>query len=63
MHICGIYKNGRDELICKAETETWAKRTNVWPPRGKKVGGMNWEIEIDVYTLLCIKWMANENLV
>ena len=22
MHICGIYKNGTDELVCKAEIET-----------------------------------------
>ena len=25
--------------------------------------GMNWEIGIDIYTLLCIKLIANENLV
>ena len=23
---------------------------------------MNWEIEIDVYTLIYIKWITNENL-
>ena len=22
-HICGIWKNGRDDLICKAEIDTW----------------------------------------
>ena len=42
-------------------------RTNVWTPRGKVVGGgggggMNWEIGIDIYTLMCIKWIANKNL-
>ena len=26
-------------------------------------GGMNWEIGIDMYTLMCIKWMTNKNLV
>ena len=27
------------------------------------VGGvMNWAIEIDMYTLMCIKWMTNKNL-
>ena len=26
------------------------------------VGRKNWEVGIDVYTLLCIKWIANENL-
>ena len=25
-------------------------------------GGMNWEIGIDIYTLLCIKWITNRNL-
>ena len=25
-------------------------------------GGMNWEIGIDMYILMCIKWMANKNL-
>ena len=27
-----------------------------------KEGGMNWEIEMDIYTLLCIKQITNENL-
>ena len=35
-HICGIQKNGIDELICKAEVETQMYRTNVWIPRGKR---------------------------
>ena len=25
-------------------------------------GGMNWEIGIDMYTLICIKWRTNKNL-
>ena len=25
-------------------------------------GGMNWETGIDMYTLMCIKWMTNKNL-
>ena len=25
-------------------------------------GVMNWEIGIDMYTLMCIKWMTNKNL-
>ena len=24
--------------------------------------GMNWEIGIDMYTLICIKWITNKNL-
>ena len=30
--------------------------------RGVGGGGMNWEIGMDMYTLMCIKWMTNENL-
>ena len=30
--------------------------------RGNGGGGMNWEIEIDIYTLICIKWITNKNL-
>ena len=32
--------------------------------RGLVGGGgvMNWEIGIDVYTLICIKWVTNKNL-
>ena len=35
---------------------------------GKAMGGgggggvMNWAIGIDMYTLMCIKWMTNKNL-
>ena len=25
-------------------------------------GGMNWGIGIDMYTLICIKWISNKNL-
>ena len=28
----------------------------------KRRGGMNWEIGIDIYTLLCTKEITNENL-
>ena len=24
--------------------------------------GLNWEIGIDIYTLICIKWITNKNL-
>ena len=35
--------------------------------QGGKVGGggggvMNWEIGTDTYTLICIKWLTNKNL-
>ena len=29
---------------------------------GRGSGGMNWEIGIDLYTLMCIKLMTNKNL-
>ena len=29
---------------------------------GGSGGRMNWEIGIDVYTLICIKWITNTNL-
>ena len=28
--------------------------------RGGGCGVMNWEIGIDMYTLMCIKWMSNK---
>ena len=28
--------------------------------RGGGGGGMNWETGIDMYTLMCIKWMTNK---
>ena len=30
--------------------------------RGDGGGGMNWEIGLDMYTLICIKWIPNKNL-
>ena len=29
---------------------------------GSGGGVMNWEIGIDIYTLICIKWITNKNL-
>ena len=37
-YIYGIYKNGIDDLICKAGIETQIQRTNVWTSKGE-VGG------------------------
>ena len=31
-------------------------------PWGGGSGVMNWEIGIDIYTLICIKWITNKNL-
>ena len=66
MHVCGIQKNGTDEPVFKAEIETQMQRTNIWTPRGKAGGGggggMNWEIGIDIYTLIYIKQISNKKL-
>ena len=30
--------------------------------KGERRGGINWEIGIDIQTLICIKWITNKNL-
>ena len=55
-------ENGTDESVCLEEIETQKQRKNIW---GKAAGGggdgvMNWKIGIDMYTLMCIKWMTNK---
>ena len=53
-YIFGIKKNGTDEPICKAEIETVIKE-KIYGHQGEKWWkGMNWEIGIYIYTLLCI---------
>ena len=52
--ICGIWKNGTDELNCKAETKSQIE-SNLMVTKGGRGDEMNWEIGIDIYTLLCIK--------
>ena len=52
--VCGILKNDTDELIYKTEIESQIQKTNLWLPKGGW-GGKNWEIEINIYTLLYIK--------
>ena len=53
-----------DEPICKAEIETETWRTSIWTPRGERVGGIKWEIEIDIciYTIDTTYKTDNENL-
>ena len=52
--------NGICDFICKTEIETHTENKCY----GKQVGGMNWEIGIDIYILLIlyIKQISNENL-
>ena len=59
--ICGIQKNGTDELVCKAEIESQMQRTNM-VTKGDRRDGTNWEIGIDTYALLCIKQLMRTGL-
>ena len=49
-------KTGTDDFIYKAEMYTQIQRTSIWH-QGRMGGGMNWEVGVDIYTLLilCIK--------
>ena len=54
-----LKKGGTNELIYKTEVEAWMQETNLWIPGW---GGINWKIGTDVYTLLYIKYITNNNL-
>ena len=62
MYPGGIQKHGIDGLIGKAEIETQVQRTNIETPREEQVDGINCEIGIVVYTVLCIKQITNKIL-
>lgn len=51
-----IILDGIDELICKVETDTAVANKHMGTQR-ERVGGRDWEIGIDIYTLLivCVK--------
>ena len=55
-------ENCIDEHVCKAEIEAQTYRTNARTPRGERRSVLNWEIEVDIYALLWIKLIINENL-
>ena len=57
-----LYRNGTDELTCKAEIETTGVENKLTDTKVERGGGMNREIGIDTYTLLCIKERTDENL-
>ena len=54
-------KNGKIELIYETKLESQMQKTNLWLPGGR-IEGINWEIGIDKYTLLCIKQIINKDL-
>ena len=41
--------------LFEKQKETQCREKNIWTPREETGVGRNWEIGIDVYTLLCIK--------
>ena len=51
-----------NELIYKTEVESQMSKTNLWLPGDWEREGINWEIGIDIYTLLYIKQITNKNL-
>ena len=55
----GLQGRNRDTDVENKHMDTKGLKWGVWGGGG---GGMNWEIGIDMYTLMCIKWMTNKNL-
>ena len=47
-------KKGTNELVYKTGVQSRMQKTNLWLA-GVRVVGINWEIGIDIYTLLYIK--------
>ena len=57
-------KNGTNEPIYKTEIESQKQKTKLMITKGAKGGGgINWEIGIDIQTLLYIKQITNKNLI
>ena len=50
--------NGTDEPICRVGIETDVKNKRV-DTVGKREGGTNWEIRIDIYAWPCVKQITN----
>ena len=48
------------KLRHRCREQTYGHQGGKW--LGVCGGVLNWEIGIDVYTLICIKWITNENL-
>ena len=53
----GLQGRNRDTDVENKRTDTKGGKR-----RGGGGGGMNWEIGIDMHTLICIKWKTNKNL-
>ena len=64
--ICRIQENDIDYLISKAERKTQMQRRkqiDIMDINRERGSGRNWEIVIDIYTvlILCMKQISNEN--
>ena len=58
-------KGGNIRSDCAVTAARAGRITNQGALKGleiEKCTSMNWEIGIDMYTLMCIKWMTNKNL-
>ena len=55
-------KNDNNELIYKTEKESQMLKKKNTVTKGKSGEGINWEIRIDIYTLLYIKEITNKDL-
>ena len=55
-------KMRQNELTYKSEINSQTQKKNLWLPKGKGVGGINWEFWINRYTLLYIKQVNNKDL-
>ena len=63
MHIYEIKKNGTDETICQAEIEIQTTEPTYGYQGEKGRGRMNWDIGVDICTLLILlmdrgAWLA-----
>ena len=58
---CGIKKKKKFKWSYLQNRLTNRKQTYGYQ-RGKVGGGINWEIGVDIYTLLYIKWVTNKDL-
>ena len=56
-----LKKNSANELIYKTEIESQIQN-KLMVSKGKKGGEINWETLIDIYSLLYIKQITNEDL-
>ena len=53
MHIYGIWKDGTDEIICRAAMETQTYRTDLWTWWQGGKGGMYGENKMETYITIC----------